>query len=63
MDGDNIQGEINFSRIDSHLKTDYLETKLREMLVELVMPIVTLAKKNLIHNANKNTKLEELREG
>ena len=54
---------ISFSKIDTHLKTNYLESKLREILVELVMPIVTLAKKNLIHNANKNTKLEELRLG
>ena len=32
------------------------------MLAELVVPIVTLAKKNLIHNANKNQKVEDLRE-
>ena len=55
--------KVDFSKIDSHLKTDYLETKMREMLVELVMPIIMLAKKNLIHNANKNSRLEELKEG
>ena len=47
-------GKVDFAKIDTSLKTDYLESKLREMLVELVMPIVTLSKKNLIHNANKN---------
>ena len=35
---------------------------MREMLAELVVPIVTLAKKNLVHNASKNAKIEELRE-
>ena len=55
-------GQIDFSRIDQNLRTDYLETKMREMLAELVVPIVTLAKKNLVHNASKNAKIEELRE-
>lgn len=54
-------GDINFKRIDANMKSEHLETKLREMLVELVMPIVTLAKKNLVHNAHKNTKIEEMR--
>ena len=55
-------GQIDFNRIDQNLRTDYLETKIRDMLAELVIPIVTLAKKNLIHNASKNAKIEELRE-
>lgn len=43
--------EVSFDRIDSNLRTDYLETKLREILVDQVGPIVTLSKKNLLYNA------------
>lgn len=43
--------QFSFDKIDQNLKTEYLETKMREILVEQVMPIVTLSKKNLIYNA------------
>jgi len=46
--------EVEFEQIDKNLKTDYLETKLRDMIIEQVYPIVTLSKKNLLYNANKN---------
>ena len=52
--------DINFSNIDNNLRTEYLETKLREMILEQVEPIVTLSKKNLLYNATKNQKIEEL---
>ena len=42
---------ISFENIDKNLRTDYLETKIREMLIEQVNPIVTLSKKNLLYNA------------
>lgn len=54
--------QVSFEEIDSHLRTDYLETKLREILVEQVAPIVQLSKKNLLYNAQKNTQLEEMKE-
>jgi len=42
------------------INTAELETYLRQMVTELVKPIVVLAKKNLVHNALKNTKIHEL---
>ena len=46
--------KISFDRIDKNLRTDYLETKVREMILEQVEPIVSLSKKNLLYNASKN---------
>ena len=46
--------EVQFEQIDKNLKTDYLENKLRDIIIEQVYPIVTLSKKNLLYNANKN---------
>ena len=53
---------MSFDRIDTNLRTDYLETKLREILIEQVGPIVSLSKKNLLYNAQKNTQMEEMKD-
>ena len=54
--------QVSFERIDTNLRTDYLETKLREILIEQVGPIVSLSKKNLLYNAQKNTQMEEMKD-
>lgn len=54
--------EIDFEEIDKNLRTGYLETRLREIIIDQVNPIVTLSKKNLVYNAQKNMQLEEIKE-
>ena len=54
--------QIDFKQIDQSLKNDYLETKLRDIILEHVYPIITLSKKNLLYNAHKNQMIEELKE-
>ena len=54
--------QVDFSEIDANLKTDYLESQIRDIIVHYVEPLVVLSKKNLIYNANKNTMIEELKD-
>lgn len=49
-----------FTVMRNKINTTELETQLRDMVTELVKPIVTLAKKNLVHNALKNHKIHEI---
>ena len=39
-----------------------VEVHMRDMVTEMVKPIVLLAKKNLMHNALKNAKIQELKD-
>ena len=50
----------NFANMRNKINTAELETYLRDMVTEIVKPIVVLAKKNLVHNALKNTKIHEI---
>ena len=49
--------KIDFSGIDANLKIDYLETQIQEFIENFVEPLLMLAKKNLLYNANKNQML------
>jgi len=46
--------------MDKTLKGEQQETKLRNIVHNMVQPIIELAKKNIDHNAKKNEKFSDV---